>query len=324
MAERIHIYDNMKGILIFLVVFGHAIEFLPGETGEILYRIIYIFHMPLFVFCSGYFARYDGKRIMTKLLYPYVVFQLLHFLFNYFVLGNDSPLQFTTPYWTLWYILALAVWTALLPLLELTTKRGKYVLIALCFVFGLLVGYDETVDTYLSVSRIIVFLPFFLMGYEYRRIAPQGNIPLLRWPRMKLLSLALVAVVVVLIVIYADHIEANWFINSKPYSEQGSSALVRLFNYVGACAFLLFALCWTPERDGILARYGERSLGIYLLHCFILEYLGSINLFDVAHPLCLALGLSLLITGILGLKPVAWGTSKFASWPGTWRKSAKN
>lgn len=57
--ERVHFFDNLKGILIFLVVFGHFA--LPvhsaSDTLNALYGFIYIFHMPLFVFVSGFFAK---------------------------------------------------------------------------------------------------------------------------------------------------------------------------------------------------------------------------------------------------------------------------
>lgn len=42
---------NIKAFLIFLVVFGHAIEpYIDRPEINIIYRIIYAFHMPLFVF----------------------------------------------------------------------------------------------------------------------------------------------------------------------------------------------------------------------------------------------------------------------------------
>ena len=52
-------YDNMKGILVFLVVFGHFLELCPATLQKnILYLVIYSFHMPAFLFFSGFFAKY--------------------------------------------------------------------------------------------------------------------------------------------------------------------------------------------------------------------------------------------------------------------------
>lgn len=318
MAERIYKLDNLKGILIFLVVFAHAIEALPPGTGRFFYIVIYLFHMPLFVFCSGYLARYDGKRIMQKLLYPYLLFQLIHFLFNYFVLGIDKPLQFTTPYWTLWYILAMVAWTSLLPLVEAKETRHKLTVLIVCFTIGLLIGYDKTVSFYLSLSRIFVFFPFFLLGYYYRQWAPGGTATVFRRPPIKILSLFLVAAVIVICLIFYQEIEARWLSGARPYATAGYSPYHRLLIYVAAGIFLFFALCWTPESSGILAKIGARSLSIYLVHCFFLDYLELIGFYKLAYPLPLAFVVSLLITLLLSWRPVANAITRIAAWPGSW------
>ena len=70
--EREYQYDNMKFILILLVVFGHLLEYIRGDISENIYRI-YTFHMPVFVFISGYFAKFKKKKIIFQLLLPYLV-----------------------------------------------------------------------------------------------------------------------------------------------------------------------------------------------------------------------------------------------------------
>ena len=62
--------DIAKGILIFLVVWGHSIQFGLGyEYGDAgkywhdyVYRAIYTFHMPLFMAISGYLFYYSNKK----------------------------------------------------------------------------------------------------------------------------------------------------------------------------------------------------------------------------------------------------------------------
>ena len=74
-----------KGITAVLVVLGHAIR-QTGQTNlvfDILYSVIYSFHMPLFFFISGYVyktgrpAGENIKRKLKQLLIPYVGFTLL-------------------------------------------------------------------------------------------------------------------------------------------------------------------------------------------------------------------------------------------------------
>ena len=68
-SVRNHHFDNLKAVLIFLVVFGHLIE--PyRQTGSIitfLYYICYILHMPIFVFVSGYFFNEKIKQQLAKI-----------------------------------------------------------------------------------------------------------------------------------------------------------------------------------------------------------------------------------------------------------------
>ncbi|KQM14821.1 acyltransferase family protein [Novosphingobium sp. Leaf2] len=60
-AEREDFPDFCKGVLIALVVFGHAIQYvvLKGQAQALqdpVFSAIYLFHMPLFMALSGYFA----------------------------------------------------------------------------------------------------------------------------------------------------------------------------------------------------------------------------------------------------------------------------
>lgn len=52
---RISYIDQLKGIAILLVVLGHVIGYNNCED-SFLWRFIYSFHMPLFMFISGYVA----------------------------------------------------------------------------------------------------------------------------------------------------------------------------------------------------------------------------------------------------------------------------
>ena len=98
--------DNIKLFLIFCVVFGHMLELV--DTG-VWYKIIYSFHMPAFIFVSGYFAQFNRKKIIGVLVYPYILFQCLYLLFDAVLIKQNLALlkiQFTTPYWLLWYLVA--------------------------------------------------------------------------------------------------------------------------------------------------------------------------------------------------------------------------
>ena len=53
-SNRNQFYDVMRGVAILLVVIGHGIQYGYSDyDNNILFRIIYSFHMPLFMFISG-------------------------------------------------------------------------------------------------------------------------------------------------------------------------------------------------------------------------------------------------------------------------------
>ena len=86
-----YLIDNIKVILIFLVVFNHIIAFQLVKTEEVIRYIWYaitIFHMPAFVFISGYLSKKPQNVLknvknllilynilgIAKLAYPYFLF----------------------------------------------------------------------------------------------------------------------------------------------------------------------------------------------------------------------------------------------------------
>src|SRR5699024_10214962 len=69
--------SNLKGILIFLVVFGHFIEIYKKEYYE-LFVFIYAFHMPVFIFIIGYFAKRMCK-IKFRIIIIFFIFLLVFY-----------------------------------------------------------------------------------------------------------------------------------------------------------------------------------------------------------------------------------------------------
>ena len=52
---RYNLLDNIKGILIFTVVFSYFLLNYPNNKSII--NFIYVFHMPGFIFCSGFLSK---------------------------------------------------------------------------------------------------------------------------------------------------------------------------------------------------------------------------------------------------------------------------
>lgn len=67
MTNRIHYYDTIKGVAIFLVALGHVLQsVLPNYREDKFLLLIVMFHMPLFMMVSGYFFLPSLKKTNLK------------------------------------------------------------------------------------------------------------------------------------------------------------------------------------------------------------------------------------------------------------------
>ena len=92
-AFRSAYWDNIKGFLIILVVFAHCLFALQDSPlNNALVDAIYMFHMPAFVFISGYFSKSEHSRSIFPIMNLLVAFILLNGFFlirEIFVPGGD-------------------------------------------------------------------------------------------------------------------------------------------------------------------------------------------------------------------------------------------
>ena len=76
--KRIAVWDNLKFILIFLVVFGHFMSPFTSNSIDLerMYFFIYIFHMPAFIFVSGLFSKGSVDNKNYKKVFECIVLYL--------------------------------------------------------------------------------------------------------------------------------------------------------------------------------------------------------------------------------------------------------
>ncbi len=173
--NRYPFFDNAKYLLIILVVIGHAIEpFIKNDLAlMVLYKTIYLFHMPAFALISGFLAKNynpttDLGKIAKKTLIPYLVIESLIDILNTYPTIRLTPL---TPSWGMWFLLSYFCWYFLLPYYK---KLKNPIFTSL--IIGLLVGYFNDIGPFMSISRTLVFMPFFLFGYLTKREILEKNI----------------------------------------------------------------------------------------------------------------------------------------------------
>ena len=165
--ERI---DSVKYCLIVVVIAGHVIEYSETMTSIIVWKWIYIFHMPLFIFISGYFSRKKDKELwpsIWKLLEPLIVFQTVAIITKLINGGETSLIDILTPWYVLWYLLSLIYWRLLLQVIPESILRNAKLILPTAFGISILTGFLP-IDNFLSLHRTFAFLPFFFLGYCMR------------------------------------------------------------------------------------------------------------------------------------------------------------
>ncbi len=268
MKNRDYLFDNAKGLMIFAVVLGHILEADLTGIARGVYVVIYSVHMPLFVMISGYFARFDADKIVKKIIAPYLCIQLVCGICVSFLVNVEGmSAQLTTPFWYLWYLPALAVWKISVLFVDTEcVKKQRLILLGSVFV-ALLVGYDDTVGYYMSLSRIIVFYPYFLLGYYARKAKEQESrvyrifAKMDRWKCMAVLTFC-----VVLIFAISPMIDYRWLYGSYSYSELGYAPIHRVIGYILGAVQCLCLLKIISCKKSYLSEVGKNSMYIYLGH----------------------------------------------------------
>ena len=191
-ARRPYLHDITiaKGLGIFLVVFGHLVTGWPPQGNNwymMLRAAVYAFHMPFFIYLSGYifaytgaFARFRSNRSAfllsraKRLLIPFFTFGILiivgkHALQNIIHVDNVSGSIFTdflNIFWdtrqsaakSIWFIFVLFEITLFLCIV-MTFIRNIWVMFAISLTMQFL-----NVPDILYLDRFAFYLPFFVAG----------------------------------------------------------------------------------------------------------------------------------------------------------------
>ncbi len=320
MAEtktRVYLWDNVKALLIFLVVMGHFVTQFTGssELMRSMFIIIYYFHMPLFVFVSGMFAKSSWKDGVLKVnkiiayLILYVGLKLIIFLEGV-AFGKEPTFRLFYESGIPWYMLAMAVFICMTYVLR--DVNPKY-LIPFTILLACIAGYDKGVGDIFAISRIIVFYPVFLAGFY------TDSVKLAEYTRKPVLRIASAVLLIVFVVLAFAERDALYCVRSVvtgrspfatfPVPELGF--LFRLGHYLVGGILSFAVICVLPNKQNKLSYIGAATLPIYFLHRPILyvfmdsglgrEMVTSLGEWGI--PAFLAL--SIVLTFALSIKPLS-------------------
>lgn len=291
--------DSIKGVLIFLVVFGHLLESMVGWKGSYsstLLHVIYSFHMPFFILISGYFFSFNNfnKKLLGVFL-VYIIYQTIYSLPS-IINGALSFRYFYEPNWIMWFLMSMIFWM----LITKTIKSITLPVIIVSIIFSLLVSMCHVDGHILSYMRTIVFYPFFIIGLYLK----QRNIGVDSVLRLRVIPLILIFILFTSIFLYFD-VDRWVLFGLYSYNDAGytdtEGVLLRLFVF-SYSALIIILLSRIIKENSILSRVGERSLSIYLTHGIIVIILNKfIHLNDSVISVILVLLISIAVTFSLSL-----------------------
>jgi len=266
--------DNLKAIAIVFVVLGHAIESagLPYRpSGATVYALIYFWHMPLFVFLSGYLtaSRPDHLKIISLFIVPYAIGEAFFGFTDAVLYGQSFAVSPHKPNWGMWFLLAVGVWR-----LCGSYIQNYKITLPLSLIAALAAGYFDFIGREFSLSRIIVFLPFFLLGsYVSQSRNLDWCLSLARRYLVVWFMLALTGLLAYLTIdISHPH---RWLYMSYSYSELGRpewwAFLYRAAFMAAALGWIAIILATVPATATRFSWLGTRTFSIYLLHLLVLD-----------------------------------------------------
>lgn len=292
LKQRIYKYDNVKALLIFLVVLGHMTTDYVSDSQIIRWSTlwIYTFHMPAFIFISGLVHKHYitaekaslGIKGETRMRWDKV---LGFFLCGY---GLKVFLQFTrtlmgqNPIWHWieepgipWYLFVMAEYEILFYLMRRIDEKVKpWIMITGAFALSAAIGYFPSVGDTFCLSRMINFLPIYMLGYymdmkEFLGFIEKRKYRILGWAGIA------VSMVICRSGNWGMYSWRKWFTGRRSYEylqqffsyAYDNGWWIRLAVWAVAIAITLSVIAVIPDKDmGFITTIGSRTLNVYFWH----------------------------------------------------------
>lgn len=289
--------DFIRGIAILLVVLGHNIQYGSGEIfyqsegyfGEILFKIIYSFHMPLFALLSGYLFFWSIKKSvkivlktrLTSLLLPILCWILSEYIvkaivllslcrFNIISFAHDFVSSTVYRLWFLWAIF----WCSMIVLLVEKAFKGRV------WIYGVIFGLLLFIPAKYNSQMYVYMYPYFVTGFLFNKF--EGENWYDRVVKKDWIALAAAGVAFVVLVLFYGHDFYIYTTGINILAERG--ILVQLgidifrwiIGFVGSITVIILCkmICnkWNSASVRLFAYFGQISLGIYILNSYVNSY----------------------------------------------------
>ena len=344
--KRNYSLDVFKGVLIFLVVFGHFL--LPVKEREYalfnkLFFFIYSFHMPAFIFLSGYLYYDSWKRKGTKLksviplIMLFLMMKILLHISDMLFYGDRNIIpDFLHESSTPWYISALIFFRLSLYPLELFLKLNKkkltydavtiYVTVLTVFFifFSMLnMNWQVRVDDFLSLDRVVSFAPYFYIGILYKKYSSVSKTSIFEEINMRFFAIG--AFCVLGFFVLFKYVRFYTLIFYGPWGYRiAEGNILPIFKgvlnplriiympYALSTSYFIFAVTSLKKNflTNILKRFGVYSLPIFAFHRIIRDAFLHLLLDNFIWPVFGKITIFIILLTISFLTCMALGNDK--------------
>jgi fucose 4-O-acetylase-like acetyltransferase len=256
--------------LILLVIAGHVLrrkEFVNIQECIFAWEWIYIFHMPLFIFLSGYFSSKKSERkifykSIWKIAEPLIIIQLITKTAGVIIKGRFSLISFLSPWEEMWYLLCLVYWRTILQVIPDKVLKKSKLIIAITFCISMISGFFP-LGYFLELQRALSLMPFFFLGYYTK-----GKSIFLP-SKYKPLCLTLLVLSLFIPVIFPQYVQ------DLSHCSQYDSVyrmFYRTFVFIISIPISI-AFINTCPHSHLLARHGRLTLQYYIYHYFLMIFI---------------------------------------------------
>ncbi len=287
-----------------LVVFAHCLFALQNSPlNDFLVDAIYMFHMPAFVFVSGFFSKSKNSQSFFSIMNLLVAFILLNgfFMLREIFSAGVFP-SAVKPYFSAWYLFALIFWRLSIPLIE----RVRNILPHLILI-SLISGFWADINMTFAAVKIVAFYPYFMAGYLFSHEMSEKIQAKKFFPRGLIL--------LILTICASVFLHETFNLTDKeilPSSYENISGLFGRISIlaVSILAILTLLICSVEKNIPLLTQAGRNSLAIYLLHRpFTIWFSESFSTSE--FQIGAAIIATFLMTVILGSEIVSNALKKF-------------
>ncbi|MCM1522724.1 MAG: acyltransferase family protein [Muribaculaceae bacterium] len=270
--------DALKLFAIFMVLYGHTIQYLLSSDywDEPVYRVIYSFHMPLFMALTGYFSdslmRLSLKELIMKrgrqLILPAICFGVIFLAIGVRSGGVTAGLDMW--FQCFWFLKSAFVCCFLYFIANRIFRRNPWAIVVSLMVSQLI-----------SMFQVYLMYPCFLFGlfiHENINLIKRYSGQIALWSGVVFIMSLTIWDASFWQVPKPDELMENMPTQAELSIYLTKNAFRIVLGLVGTLFFVsLFEFAagrmTFPDKFRIIPKFGGDTLGVYILQTFMLEIL---------------------------------------------------